>query len=88
MKQFECGPCGYIYDPAEGDPENNIEIGTKFEDLPDDWECPQCGADKEYFEKLQLIMWEGEKSQIILQKGLHSSPMGVCFTQQQRTVSR
>ncbi|MBG0789840.1 MAG: rubredoxin [Desulfovibrionaceae bacterium] len=51
MDKWEC-PCGYVYDPAEGDPENNIPIGTKFEDLPDDWVCPQCGAEKEYFEKL------------------------------------
>jgi rubredoxin len=51
MERWEC-PCGYVYDPAEGDPENNIAIGTRFEDLPDDWVCPQCGAEKEYFEKL------------------------------------
>jgi rubredoxin len=51
MDKWEC-PCGYVYDPAEGDPENNISIGTKFEDLPDDWVCPQCGAEKEYFEKV------------------------------------
>ncbi len=51
MEKWEC-PCGYVYDPAEGDSENNIEIGTKFEDLPEDWTCPQCGAEKEYFEKL------------------------------------
>ena len=48
MKKWEC-PCGYVYDPEEGDPDNGIEAGTAFEDLPDDWVCPKCGAEKEYF---------------------------------------
>lgn len=48
MKRWEC-PCGYIYDPAEGDAESGIEAGTAFEDLPDDWVCPKCGAAKEEF---------------------------------------
>ncbi len=48
MKKYEC-PCGYIYDPKEGDPENDIDSGTAFEDLPDDWLCPKCQAEKEYF---------------------------------------
>ena len=51
MDQWEC-PCGYIYDPMEGDFENNIPPETPFGDLPDDWVCPLCGAEKEYFEKL------------------------------------
>ena len=50
MSKYEC-PCGYVYDPAEGDYENGIEPGTDFEDLPEDWVCPKCGAEKEYFEK-------------------------------------
>ncbi|MBM9614186.1 rubredoxin [Desulfobulbus rhabdoformis] len=48
MQKMEC-PCGYIYDPKEGDYENNIAPGTAFADLPDDWVCPKCGAEKEYF---------------------------------------
>ncbi len=48
MQKMEC-PCGYIYDPAEGDPEHGIPEGTAFADLPDDWVCPKCGAEKEYF---------------------------------------
>jgi len=44
MDKYEC-PCGYIYDPAEGDYEHGIEAGTAFADLPDDWVCPKCGAD-------------------------------------------
>ncbi len=51
MKKYEC-PCGYIYDPAEGDADNGIAVGTPFEDLPDDWVCPECGADKDSFEEL------------------------------------
>ena len=51
MDRYVCIPCGYIYDPAEGDPENEIPAGTSFEDLPDDWVCPACGVGKEYFEK-------------------------------------
>ncbi|MDD9304134.1 MAG: rubredoxin [Desulfobacter sp.] len=51
MDKYVCGPCGYVYDPAEGDTENGIDAGTAFEDLPEDWCCPICGAAKEEFEK-------------------------------------
>jgi rubredoxin len=44
-----CVVCDYIYDPINGDPENGIEPGTKFENLPDDWVCPVCGVDKSQF---------------------------------------
>lgn len=50
MQKWVCVPCGYVYDPALGDPENGIEPGTAFEDLPDDWICPVCGVDKSFFE--------------------------------------
>ncbi len=50
MDKYEC-PCGYVYDPEEGDFENGVEAGTKFKDLPDSWVCPLCGAEKEFFEK-------------------------------------
>ena len=40
MKKYKCQVCGYIYDPEVGDPDNGIEPGTAFEDLPDDWVCP------------------------------------------------
>jgi len=53
MDKWTCIPCGYVYDPAEGDQGNGIAPGTAFEDLPDDWECPVCGAGKEEFEKMQ-----------------------------------
>ena len=51
MDKYVCTICGYVYDPAQGDPDNDIEPGAKFEDLPDDWECPVCGASKDEFEK-------------------------------------
>ncbi len=47
--KYDCDLCGYEYDPEEGDPENGIPPGTPFEDLPDDWTCPICGAEKEDF---------------------------------------
>lgn len=51
MERYVCGICGYVYDPAQGDPENGVAPGTKFEDLPDAWVCPPCGAPKSEFEK-------------------------------------
>ncbi len=52
MERWQCLLCGYIYDPKEGDPLQGIAPGTAFEDLPDDWTCPDCGASKEEFEKM------------------------------------
>jgi rubredoxin len=49
MKKYQCEPCGYIYDPELGDPDNGIAPGTAFEDLPDDWVCPVCGVGKDMF---------------------------------------
>ncbi len=49
MKKYKCVICGYIYDPAEGDPEEGIRPGTPFSDLPDDFICPICGAGKDEF---------------------------------------
>jgi len=49
--RYTCTICGYVYDPREGDPEGNIEPGTRFEDLPAGWVCPVCGAEKDKFVK-------------------------------------
>ena len=49
MKKYVCMICGYVYDPAAGDPDNGVPQRTAFEDLPDDWVCPQCGASKDKF---------------------------------------
>ncbi len=53
MKKYKCLMCGYIYDPQIGDPDNGVPPGTAFEDLPDDWVCPDCGVGKEEFEPLK-----------------------------------
>ena len=49
MKKYVCEPCGYIYDPEVGDPDNGITPGTAFEDIPEDWVCPICYLGKEVF---------------------------------------
>lgn len=49
MDKYLCEPCGYVYIPEEGDPDNGIEPGTAFKDLPDDWVCPWCGVGKDMF---------------------------------------
>ncbi len=51
MEKYQCTVCGYIYDPETGDMPR-IKAGTAFEDLPDDWTCPQCGVAKDMFEKI------------------------------------
>ena len=51
MDRYVCTICGYVYDPEQGDPDNGVAPGTKFEDVPDDWQCPVCGASKSDVEK-------------------------------------
>jgi rubredoxin len=51
MEKWVCTICGYVYDPAVGDPDNGVDPGTAWEDVPSDWLCPICGASKEDFEK-------------------------------------
>ncbi|HUU70373.1 MAG TPA: rubredoxin [Planctomycetota bacterium] len=53
MDRWECTICGYIYDPVVGDPDGDVDADTPFEELPDDWVCPECGATKDLFEKLE-----------------------------------
>ena len=50
--KYICTQCGYTYDPAEGDPMNNIPPGTPFEELPEEWVCPMCYAEKDMFDIL------------------------------------
>lgn len=52
MDRYKCTVCGYIYDPLKGDPENGYPAGTKFQDLPASWVCPECGVGKDLFEKI------------------------------------
>ena len=54
MKKYECMMCGYIYDEALGDPDEGIVPGTVWEDIPEDWSCPDCGANKEDFEMVEI----------------------------------
>lgn len=53
MKKYKCLMCGYIYDPLVGDPDNGVKPGTAFEDLPDGWVCPDCGAGIDEFEPIE-----------------------------------
>ena len=50
MKKYVCTACGYVYDPAVGEPDSGFQPGTAFEDIPEDWVCPLCGVGKDMFE--------------------------------------
>ncbi len=52
MEKWRCIVCNYIYDPEKGDPNNGVAAGTPFEDIPDSWVCPDCGAPKDQFERV------------------------------------
>lgn len=52
MQKYKCTLCEYIYDPVIGDPDTGVQPGTPFNDIPDDWRCPLCGADKSAFEPI------------------------------------
>jgi rubredoxin len=54
MKQWICSVCGYIYDEAMGDPEHGLAPGTRWEDVPEDWTCPDCGASKSEFDMVEF----------------------------------
>ena len=51
--KYECNACSYVYDPETGDPEGGIPPGTPFEDLPEDWVCPDCGVGKDQFSPVE-----------------------------------
>jgi rubredoxin len=53
MAKYTCTVCGWVYDPAVGDPDSGIKPGTPFESIPDSWTCPVCGADKSQFVKVE-----------------------------------
>jgi rubredoxin len=54
MKKWQCIVCGYLYDESAGDPEHGIQAGTRWEDVPADWACPECGVAKSDFEMVLL----------------------------------
>ena len=72
MDKYVCSVCGYVYDPAKGDPEQGVKPGTTFGDIPADWCCPICGAAKDQFEKgqpcLRKLLWKKMKSTMVQSK--------------------
>ena len=54
LKKWECIVCGWVYDEVEGWPEDGIEPGPKWDDIPEDWVCPDCGVGKEDFEMVEI----------------------------------
>jgi rubredoxin---NAD+ reductase len=50
MRKYKCIVCDYVYDEALGDPDSGLKPGTKFEDIPEDWSCPECGVTKTFLE--------------------------------------
>ncbi len=52
MQKYKCKVCGHVYDPQKGDPEAGVNAGTQFNDLPDNWTCPVCGAKQKKFRPL------------------------------------
>ena len=56
MQKYVCSVCGYVYDPAVGDPDSGIPAGTAFEDIPEDWVCPLCGVGKDMFNPQQVFI--------------------------------
>ncbi len=74
MSKWKCSVCGYIYDSEKGIPEKGIEAGTEFEDLPDDFKCPRCGAGK----KLCLNSYRFGQKKLILNY-LRRSYYGLCM---------
>jgi rubredoxin---NAD+ reductase len=53
-RKWACAVCGYIYNEAQGDPDEGFPPGTRFEAIPDDWSCPDCGVSKRSFRLLTL----------------------------------
>ena len=66
MDKYVCDVCGYVYDPEVGDPDNGVEPGTAWEDVPEDWVCPLCGVGKDSFSAEQDAdaneCWSGSRA--------------------------
>ncbi|MAW27570.1 MAG: rubredoxin [Gammaproteobacteria bacterium] len=54
MKKYQCIVCGFIYDESEGLPSEGLEPGTRWDDVPDDWMCPECGVGKADFDMVEM----------------------------------
>ena len=55
-RKFKCSACGYIFDEAEGDPDSGVAPGTRWEDIPETWSCPDCGVAKADFEMIEMTV--------------------------------
>ncbi|MEL0584974.1 MAG: rubredoxin [Candidatus Thiodiazotropha sp. (ex. Lucinoma kazani)] len=55
MKKYQCIVCGFVYEEAKGLPDEGIAAGTRWVDIPDDWECPECGVNKSDFEMVEMV---------------------------------
>lgn len=55
MRKYQCIVCGFVYDEAEGLPEEGITAGTRWDEIPEDWECPECGVRKADFEMVEMV---------------------------------
>lgn len=53
LQKYVCDACGWIYDPEIGDPESGVPAGTPFDEIPDDWVCPECGVSKDMFSPVE-----------------------------------
>ena len=53
FRKYKCVLCDFIYDEEKGDPESGLRAGTKFEDIPTDWSCPECGVTKTFLELME-----------------------------------
>jgi len=62
MEKWQCQVCGYVYDEEKGDPDSGVQPKTKFGDLPALWVCPQCGAAKDQFRKLENAKTNGKEA--------------------------
>ena len=54
MRKWQCLVCGFIYDESKGLPEEGVSPGTSWEDIPDTWQCPECGVTKTEFDMIEL----------------------------------
>jgi rubredoxin len=55
MKKYQCIVCGFVYDEAEGLPDEGIAAGTRWDEIPVDWACPECGVSKGDFERVERV---------------------------------
>jgi rubredoxin-NAD+ reductase len=80
MSKWECIVCGWIYDEVTGDPENDVAPGTKWEDVPEDWLCPDCGVGKEDFELIESSEVEAAPHHEQAQNSSEAAPVVILGT--------